>query len=278
MNDPFEQPKKPTLFRSFESDVARALGVEKEQAETAVIQKKVEFEQKRSSIRSAGAKRFFFLIAGLTFLIVAIVASVYLYRAYNKAHLIQEVATGERIDFEVSREKMETILPLLKEPLSQKGNGFIMISFIKAETPLSFAELYALLPVKKGEEKSGDFQSFAYSYDKKGAETLPFVLLKENLPTTPVLPSVYDDLAFSVGINLLDLSDEAKTLLEEERFVQGFVNNIPVRSLTVRTEKGEEGIVLFRAPETGYFVITTKESLLSGLFESLSQATIVLSL
>lgn len=278
MNDPFEQPKKPTLFRSFESDVARALGVEKEEAETAAIQKKVEFEQKRSSIRSAGAKRFFFLVAGLIFLIVAIAASVYLYRAYNKAHLIQEVATGEQIDFEVSREKMETILPLLKDSLSQKVNGFIMISFIKTETPLSFTELYALLPVKKGEEKIGDFQSFAYAYDKKGDTTLPFILLKENASTAPILPSIYDDLVFSLGINLLDLSDEAKTLLGEERFVQGFVNNIPVRSLTVRTEKGEEGIVLLRAPETGYFLITTKQSLLSGLFESLSQAPIVLSL
>jgi hypothetical protein len=278
MTDPFELPTKPRLHRSFEADVARVLGIEKEEAEVAVLQKKVEREQKIHTFRTTGAKRLFFLIAGLIFLIVAIAASIYLYRAYTKTHATQEVDTTGRIDFEVSLEKMEAVPSLLEEPLSQKGNGFIAIAFTKSMTPLSFSELYTLLPTKKGEEKSADFQFFTYAYDKKGDDALPFILLKENASTAPILPSIYDDLAFSLGINLLDLSDEAKTLLGEERFVQGFVNNIPVRSLTARTEKGEEGIVLLRAPETGDFLITTKESLLSGLFESLSQAPIVLSL
>jgi hypothetical protein len=278
MNNTFEQPKKPTLFRSFESDVARLLNINKEEAETAVVQKKREYEQKRTYVRTVGAKRFFFLVAGSILFVVAIGASVYLYWTYTKTNTVQEVGTREYINFEISREKVVSITSLLEESLSQKQNGFIMISLVNAETPLSLSELYALLPTKKGEERNVDFQTFAYAYDKKGDTAFPFILLKENTSTAPIIPSIYDDLARSLGLYLLDLSDEAKTLLEDERFVQGFINNIPVRNLTVRTEEGEEGVVILRAPETGYVVITTKASLLSGLFDSLSQSPIVLSL
>jgi len=278
MSDPFEQPQKPVLFRSFESDVARALGVEKEQTEVAVTQKKTEFEQKRSSFRTAGAKRFFFLISGFIFLILAIGASLYLYHQYNKTYSTEERTQPKSVIFEISEERAQSIFAITRELLLPKENGLITIIFTKNETPLSLSELYVLLPFKKGENKSADFQSFLSIYDKKGEVLVPSIILKENTSTAPQLSPLYDDFALSLGINLLDITDEAKTLLPEERFTATFVNNIPVRSITVRTEKGEEGIVFTRIPGSGAILISTKESLRSGLLDRLSTEGIVLSL
>lgn len=278
MSDKFEQPKKPILFRSFESDVARALEAEKERAEVAVTQKKTEFEQKRSSVGSGTEKRFFFLISGFIFLILAIGASLYLYHQYKKTHSTEERTQSKSVVFEVSQEQTQSIFARTRESLLPKENGLIPIIFTKNETPLSLSELYTLLPFKKGENKSDDFQLFFYIYDKKGEVLIPHIILKENTSTAPRLSPLYDDFALSLGMNLLDITDEAKTLLPEERFTATFVNNITVRSITVRTQKGEEGIVFTRIPGSGAILISTKESLRSGLLDSLSMSPIVLSL
>lgn len=278
MSDVFQQPKKATLLRSFEVDVAHALNATKKTTETAPLQKNTEHKQKKVYVKTTSSKRLFYVLAGSIMLIITVAASFYLYTTSTKPYTAQAPLTQALITIEVTPEILKTIDLSIQEKILGKPDGIYEIVLTKNSTPFSLSELYELLPIKKAPQKAEGLETFFYGARTLDQEVEYFIVFQEDVARVPLLPALYDDTLLSLGLHLLNLSEEAKTLLLDERFIQTHIQNIPVRSMMVKTDTGEEGIVITRIHETGALLLTTTKTLNNGLLDTLSSNPLVLSL
>ena len=125
----------------------------------------------------------------MSLLFIAIGAVLYIYYTHTKPPVIEAKKEMLSIPFEMSGEELLTAYSTISTLPSIGTQTPVSIIFTKNDTPLSLAEIYTLLPNKKGDNKSSEFQSFFYIYNKKEDTVDAAILLKENTNTTPLIPN-----------------------------------------------------------------------------------------